>query len=141
MRSFLVVLALLALTACGTLPGTSGTGGTAGAPATAGQAAQTIGGSQGQAPGTATSGTATIYNTFASSVNPDVLDKLLALAAEQKWTADQTVAALKAASGAPTNVTLSGNQTNQSGNSSAIPSTAGAAGGAGQSGNGTLAPR
>lgn len=132
-----VLLALVALVGCGSLPGNSGFG-TAGAPATAGQAAQTIGGSQGQAPGTATSGTATIHNSFASVVPPDIVTKILDMAAAEHWTAEQTVDALKAASGAPTNVTISGNQQVNSGNASSIPSTAGGSGGAGLAGPGAL---
>ena len=125
-------VALCLLTGCGSLPNSSGFG-TAGAPATAGQLANTIGGSQGQAPATATSGTATVYNNFASAVPAAVVDRILAIAESEHWTADQIVTALKAASGAPTNVTLSGAQSVNSGNASSIPA-AGSGGSAGVSG-------
>lgn len=139
MKHLILALSLVALAACGSLPGSSGTGGTAGAPATAGQAAQTIGGSQGQAPGTATSGTASVYNNFASSIPGEFLTAILKQAADKNWTPEQIESVLKSANGAPQTVTISGGTFSvNSGNASSIPSTAGGGGGVGQSGAGTI---
>ena len=95
---------------CQGLPGGSQSPGTAGAPAVATgvQAAQTIGGDQGQAqtPQTVTTGTATQNWFFASQVMAEIQAAILAMAAEKDWTAAQTVDALKATNGAPENVTI-----------------------------------
>lgn len=130
-----LLLVALLLPACAGLQPAGTSPSTAGAPATAGQIAQTVAGQQGQAPSTATGGTGVINNHFASNVSSDVVDKLIALATEQKWTADQTIAALKATSGAPDQVTL-GNMQTSGGDASSIP--AGTGGGFGQSGSGVV---
>jgi hypothetical protein len=130
-----LLLTVCLLSGCAGLQPAGTSPSTAGAPATAGQIAQTVAGQQGQAPSTATGGTGVINNHFASNVSSDVVDKLIALATDQKWTADQTIAALKATSGAPDSVVLGDMQTS-GGDASSIP--AGTGGGFGQSGSGTV---
>ena len=130
-------LASLALAACAGLTPGGVSPSTAGAPATAGQLAQTVSGQQGQAPSTATGGTSSIIWNFASAVPSSVADKILAMAAEQKWTGEQVTEAMRAAAGAPQTVNIS-TQTNSAngGNASSIP--AGTGGGMGVGGAGTI---
>lgn len=128
-----LLIAGLVLGGCAGMPGLTG-GGTSGAPATASQGAQTIGGSQGQAPATSTGGTASIAWNFASSVKPETVSAILDLARDQKWSAEQVESAMRAAAGAPqtVNITTSGNSAS-GGNASSIP----AAGGTGDLGAAT----
>jgi hypothetical protein len=120
--------ALCVLTGCAGLTPSGLSPSTAGAPATATQGAQTIGGSQGQAPSTATGGTAAISWHFASSVKPETVNAILDLAREGKWTAEQVESAMRAAAGAPhtVNITTTGN-TASGGNASSIPAAGGTA--------------
>ncbi len=104
---------------------------------TAGQLAQTVSGQQGQAPSTATGGTAAVNWYFASSVPSEVIGPILKMADEQKWTAEQVAAAIKSANGAPTTVTITTTGNSASGgNASSIP--AGTGGAAGVGGAGTV---
>jgi hypothetical protein len=123
-----LLLAALVLTGCAGLTPSGLSPSTAGAPATATQGAQTIGGSQGQAPSTATGGTAAISWHFASSVKPETVNAILDLAREGKWTAEQVESAMRAAAGAPhtVNITTTGN-TASGGNASSIPAAGGTA--------------
>ncbi len=144
MRSFsrtLILAAVLAvaglvLPGCAGLTPSGASPGTAGAPATAGQLAQTVTGQQGQAPATATGGTAAVNWYFASQVPSEVSAAILALAAEGKWTPEQLSAVLSATSGAPQNVTIttSGNSV-AGGNASSIPAGTGGSAGVGGAGS------
>lgn len=138
----LSILALMALAACATPPTGTGSPGTTGAPATAGQIAQTVSGQQGQAPSTATGGTAAVNWYFASSVPSEIVGPVLAIAAEQKWTAEQIASVLQSANGAPqtVNITTSGN-TASGGNASSIPAGTGGSAGASGTGNTVSPPR
>lgn len=134
---FLSAVLACALSACAGLTPSGVSPSTAGAPATAGQLAQTVSGQQGQAPSTATGGTSTIVWNFASSVPSETSGKILAIAAEQKWSAEQLTEAMRAAAGAPQTVNIT-TQTNSAngGNASSIP--AGTGGGMGVGGSGTI---
>ena len=123
---------------CQGLPGGSQSPGTAGAPAVATgvQAAQTIGGDQGQAqtPQTVTTGTATQNWFFASQVDSAIQAAILAMAEAKDWTAEQTIAALRATNGAPETVEISTE-------SNTVQSGAGdQAGASGGTGGNSLAP-
>ena len=139
----IALVAVLAITAALTTPGCAGltpagvSPSTAGAPAVASQGAQTVTGQQGQAPSTATGGTSTIVWNFASSVPSETAGAILKIAADQKWTAEEVSAAIRAAAGAPQTVSIT-TQTNSSngGNASSIP--AGTGGAAGVGGAGTV---
>lgn len=119
---------VLGVAGCGTLPlGSGASPATGGSPASAGQLAQTVAGQQGQAPSTANGGTATA-NTWnmASQMPADFLTGILKLAGEQKWTAEQVTSALKAANGAPAQVTVTtGAISAAGGNASSIPAGTG----------------
>lgn len=129
--------AAVALGGCAGLQPAAASPATAGAPATAGQLAQTVTGQQGQAPSTATGGTAAVNWYFASSVPSEVIGPILKMADEQKWTAEQVASAIKSANGAPTNVTITTTGNSASGgNASSIP--AGTGGSAGVGGAGTV---
>lgn len=145
LRSFVSVLVVVsaALVAVGALGGCAGlqpasaSPATAGAPATAGQIAQTVSGQQGQAPSTATGGTAAVNWHFASSVPSEVIGPILRIAEQERWTAEQVAAAIKSANGAPQTVTITTTGNSASGgNASSIP--AGTGGSAGVSGAGTV---
>jgi hypothetical protein len=131
------VAAALVLPGCAGMTPSNASPSTAGAPATAGQIAQTVSGQQGQAPSTATGGTAAVNWYFASSVPSEVIGPILKMADAQKWTAEQVAAAIKSANGAPTTVTITttGNSA-AGGNASSIP--AGTGGTAGVGGAGTV---
>lgn len=141
--AFVLVLVSAALGAAAVLGGCAGltpsgaSPSTAGAPSSAGQLAQTVTGQQGQAPSTATGRTAAVNWYFASSVPSEVIAPIMAMAQEQKWTAEQVAAAIKSANGAPETVTITttGN-TASGGNASSIP--AGTGGSAGVGGAGTV---
>jgi hypothetical protein len=135
--ALVLALAAAALGACAGLTPSGGSSATAGAPATAGQLAQTVSGQQGQAPSTATGGTAAVNWHFASSVPSEVIGPILKMADEQKWTAEQVAAAIKSANGAPQTVTITTTGNSASGgNASSIP--AGTGGTAGVGGAGTV---
>jgi hypothetical protein len=106
--SLAIVVAVLV--GCATPGGGTASPSTAGAPATgtALQGAQNIGRDQGQAqtPQTVTTGTATQNWYFASQVSSAIQEMILAMAQAERWTPEQTVAALKAANGAPETVTI-----------------------------------
>ena len=129
--------AVAALGGCAGLTPSAASPATAGAPATAGQLAQTVSGQQGQAPSTATGGTAAVNWYFASSVPSEVIGPILRIAEQEKWTAEQVAAAIKSANGAPQTVTITtaGNSAS-GGNASSIP--AGTGGTAGVGGAGTV---
>jgi hypothetical protein len=133
----LFILAVLGLSGCQTPFGGSGAGpqtGTTAAPISSGQLAQTIGGSQGQAPAQATGGTSAVNFNFASQIPGTLADDIIKLATDQKWTPDQLSGVFRSTNGAPTNVTITtAGNTAQGGNASAIPA-AGAGGQAGVSG-------
>lgn len=133
----LLLCVTLAATSCAGLTPAAGSPATAGAPATAGQLAQTVTGQQGQAPSTATGGTAAVNWYFASNVPSEIVGPILKMADEQRWTAEQVAAAIKSANGAPTNVTITTTGNSASGgNASSIP--AGTGGAAGVGGAGTV---
>jgi hypothetical protein len=112
MRKTYGIVLLLTLGACGT-PGGFMSPGTAGAPSVGTTVAQTAR-DQSTVPGTSTGGTGSgnIYNQFAATVPPEVALRMLEVAEAQNWTADQVTSAFKALAGAPTTVTISGDQTN-----------------------------
>jgi hypothetical protein len=98
--------------------------------ATAIQAAQQVGRDQGQAetPQTLTTGTATQNWYFASTVDSAIQAQILAIAEDKGWTAEQTIAALKATNGAPDKVEI---QTTSNSVQSGAADQAGASGGTG----------
>lgn len=138
---FLVAFAILpgcaGLTPSGISPST------AGAPATASQGAQSVSGQQGQAPSTATGGTASIIWNFASQTTAAVQAELIAFAREAKASPEDLAKLLAATNGAPENVTITnGDVRSDGGSASSIPAGTGGGFGVGGDGNqGTQPPR
>lgn len=133
MRTLIILAAALALVACQS-PGGGSLSPSQPSTSTAGQGfgAQTVGGSQGaaQTPQTTPGGQATQTWHFASLMPFETLTAILAAAKENAWTAETTLAAIKAASGAPQTVSITtGAMTVQGGSASATGASSGAAAG------------
>lgn len=97
----IALVAVLALSAC-TTPTAAGPG-SAGAPQASTNLAQTAR-DQASIPGQSYGGH--VYWNFASQGAAEIQQRILAIAAEQKWSAEQITAALASTNGAPGTVTI-----------------------------------